>query len=64
MKLLARVGLSALLMPFLLCCTSGFAASFDAPGAWCAAYTYALGGSTSALLMTGIWLGPRGKLQN
>jgi hypothetical protein len=63
MRSLTRFGLCALVMPVILCCAFGFTASFEPPGSWGAAYVYAMGASASALLMTGPWLAPRGKLQ-
>jgi hypothetical protein len=64
MKSLMRVALTALLLPVILFCAFGFAASFEPPGCWGAAYVYALCAGASALLITGVWLAPRGKLRN
>ncbi len=43
MKSLTRAGLSALVVPVILFCAFGFAASFEPPGSWGAAYIYAMG---------------------
>jgi hypothetical protein len=64
MRSLSRISLLALLMAVILFCAFGFAASFEPPGSWGAAYIHALGASAGALPMTGLWLAPRGKLQN
>jgi hypothetical protein len=64
MRSLARFGLSALVMPLMLFCGFGFAASFEPSGSWGVAYIYATGASAGALLITGPWLAPRGRLQN
>lgn len=64
MKTLTRVGLSALVVPFILFCAFGFAASFEPPGSWGAAYIYSMAASAGALLITGPWLAPRGRLQD
>jgi len=64
MKSLTRVGLSVLLVPVILFCAFGFAASFEPPGSWGAAYIFAMGASAAALLITGPWLAPRGRLQS
>ena len=64
MKSLTRVGLSAVVVPVALFCAFGLAACFEPPGSWGAAQIYAMGASTGALLITGTWLAPRGRLQN
>jgi hypothetical protein len=63
MRSLTRVGMSTLAVPVMLFCAFGFAASFEPPGSWGAAYIYAMGASAGALLITGPWLAPRGRLQ-
>jgi hypothetical protein len=64
MKSLTRMSLLVLGVPAVLFCAFGFVASFEPPGSWGAEYIYAMGASAGALMVTGPWLAPRGRLQS